>query len=158
MKQREMASVHIWRWPQKHRLTHFPLFVRARFGSPILSFLLNIKFELWAYKFFMAICLRTPLLYWRYYLRQVELSSAKLSSLSWGWVELWLSWVEAELELNLSWDWACQIFEVFNWSIRSLQLKYLKLTLKSHFTTILDGWVGVWLYSDYNASLSSNWT
>ena len=69
MKQREMASVHIWRWTQKHRLTHFPLFVRARFGSPILSFLLNIKFELWAYKFFMAICLRTPLLYWRYYLR-----------------------------------------------------------------------------------------
>ena len=44
--------------------------------------------------------------------KQVELSSAKLSSLSWGWVELRLSWVEAELKLKLSWDWAWQVFEL----------------------------------------------
>ena len=37
---------------------------------------------------------------------KLELSSAKLSSLSWGWVELRLSWVEAELDLKLSWNWA----------------------------------------------------
>ena len=55
-----------------------------------------------------------------------ELSSAKLSSLRWGWVELRLSWVEAELELKLSWDWDWQVFEPYNWSIWSLQLKYLK--------------------------------
>ena len=67
--------------------------------------------------------------------------------LSWDWVELRLSWVEAELELKLSWDWAWQVFELFNWSIWSLQLKYLKSSIEVfevlfHFTTFPVGWMG----------------
>ena len=59
-----------------------------------------------------------------------------LTSLSWVvpssvvWVEVGLGWVEAELELKLSWDWAWQVFELFNWSIWSLQLKYLKTSIE----------------------------
>ena len=45
---------------------------------------------------------------------KLELSSAKLSSLSWGWVEIELGWGWAGLELKLSWNWAWawQVFEL----------------------------------------------
>ena len=67
---------------------------------------------------------------------KLELSSAKLSSLievelSWGWVELKLSWVEVEL----SWGWA-------GVEIESLQLKYLK-SCSILLLSRLGGWVVV---------------
>ena len=68
---------------------------------------------------------------------QDELSSAKLSSLSWGWVELRLSWswnwVETELGKYL--NSSIEVFKVFNWSIWSLVPFY-------YFP---GGWVAGWL-------------
>ena len=82
---------------------------------------------------------------------QVELSSAKLSSLSWGWAELSWDWVELRLswvELRLIWSWiwveteldkylnsSIKVLEVFNWSIWSLVPFY-------YFPS---GWLGGWL-------------
>ena len=85
--------------------------------------------------------------------KQDELSSAKLSSLSWGWVELRLSWVEAELELKLSWDWAWQVFQLFNWSNWSLQLKYFKSC-----SILLLSRLGGWLcYLEIRLSQPQRW-
>ena len=64
-----------------------------------------------------------------------------LTSLSWVvpssvvWVEVGLGWVEAELELKLSWDCAWQVFELFNWSIWSF-VPFYYFSVK---------WVGGWL-------------
>ena len=84
---------------------------------------------------------------------KLELSSAKLSSFSWGWVEIELSWgwagVKIELRLSLESIWTLQLrllkssielFEVFNWSIWSLQLKYLK-SCSILLLSRLGGWV-----------------
>ena len=75
-------------------------------------------------------------------LQQDELSCAKLSSLSWGWVEIKWSWDWVELRMTWSWNWdetelgkylnsSIEIFEVFNWSIWSLVPFYY-----------FPGWVG----------------
>ena len=113
--------MHEQAWTSKNI---FSLFLKSWTIAPCLLFLCFIKFDL----------------VWK----QDELSSAKLSSLSWGWVELRLSWVVAELELNLSWDRAWQVFELFNWSFWILQLKYLKSCSNFILSLLVGGWVGRW--------------
>ena len=70
------------------------------------------------------------------YRNKRELSSAKLSILSWGWVELRLScsWNWVETELGKYFNSSFEVIEVFNWSIQSLV----------PCTTFLVGWMGGW--------------
>ena len=83
---------------------------------------------------------------------------AKLSSLSSGWVDLRLSWVEAELELKLSWDWALQVFQLFNWSNWSLQLKCLK-SCSILLLSRLGGWVvGFFCYLKIRLFQPQSWS
>ena len=54
------------------------------------------------------------------------------------WVELSWGWVGVEIELRLS----LEVFELFNWSIWSLQLKYLKYFVPFCY---FPGWAGGWV-------------